>query len=108
MAGDYVIALYRPRPGLAEDLSTALAGHVVLLRELGFATDAPSVRVRSQRDGTWLEAFQWTEGGAVASAEHPDVQTARAELARCAVFVRLADLAEAERLFPTFSAPAAG
>ena len=102
MAGDYVIALYRPREGMAEELEAALRAHVPLLRSEGLATDAPRVLLRSRRDGTWLELFQWTEDGAVRADDSSAVEALRERLGRAARFVRLADLAEAQRLFPTF------
>jgi hypothetical protein len=97
------IAIYRPRAGREDGLRALLRTHVDQLRALGLATDAPTLLLRSPRDGTYLEIFDWVSEEAVEAAHtHPGVQPIWAAFEEVCEFLRPCDLAEAEAIFPHF------
>lgn len=67
-----VFALYKPHDGKDADVRRILVDHVPTLRRLELATDRPSILVKS-RNGTYIEVFEWSSGGAAGLAhEHPN------------------------------------
>lgn len=97
------IAIYRPKPGREADLRALLKTHVDQLRALGLATDAPTLTLRSPKDGTYLEIFDWVSPEAVEAAHtHPGVQPIWDAFGEVCDFGRPCDLAEAEAIFPHF------
>ena len=58
MSAEIVMAVYRPKPGKADEMAALIERHTPLLRAEGPATERAPVVVRSQ-DGTFLEIFEW-------------------------------------------------
>ena len=104
MASELCIALYRPKPGKADELAVLIAGHVPLLRSAGLATDREAVLMRSPKDGTFLEVFEWVASD---SADHAHtnekVGPLWSQMGEIAEFVTLADLPESTGPFPHFT-----
>lgn len=99
--GDIVIVAYRPKGGSGQALRSLLQDHVPTLRRLGLATDRPSVLMRAS-DGTFVEVFEWVDGGMEKAHGHPDVQGMWAEYARLCDYVPLRQLEETSSLFAAF------
>lgn len=100
--GVHVIGIFRPKPGKEEALATEIALHLPLLRQLGLATDAPSLVLRAS-DGCMLEHFEWVDQAAIDSAHsHPDVLAMWERYSACCEYVTLADLPNASSMFPEF------
>jgi hypothetical protein len=74
MADETVICTYRVRPDAEEHFVELLSRHWRTLHDLGFVTDDRSLVFRSLEGGlTYVEIFQWVEGGFAQAHEHPDV-----------------------------------
>jgi len=103
-----VIACYRPRPGHEAALRELVFAHVPLLQRLGLATDRAPWPMQAA-DGTVVEVFEWASAAAIASAHrHPEVLAMWAAFDAACTHAKLADLAEAGRLFPDFTPLEAG
>jgi hypothetical protein len=100
--GDVVIVAYRPKPGQAQALAALLEDHVPHLRRLGLATDRPSTLVRAAC-GTFVEVFEWREGGVEAAHAHPEVLAMWGDYAAVCDCVPLRELAETGEMFATFT-----
>lgn len=99
--GVMVIAAYRPRPGHEAELLAMAKTHVPTLRQLGLATDRPTLAMRA-KDGTIVEVFEGRDGGVEAAHEHPDVQAMWEKYAAICDYMPLAEVAEARDLFAMF------
>ena len=102
-AGNVVMAMYRPKPGMDDALRGIISRHVPRLRELGLATSRPAVLLQAA-DGTYVEIFEWQPGAAQNAHGNPGVLEIWGAMEKVADFVRLADLAESQRPFPHFRA----
>lgn len=104
MARELVIALYRPKRGKAKALEALLAKHVRTLRKLGLATKRPAVLMRS-KDGTYLEVFEWKDGGKSAHRAHSDpaVRAIWDAMEPVCDWVPLGSVPEARDRFPHFT-----
>jgi hypothetical protein len=104
MGAQIVTAMYRPKPGKAEELEALVRRHQPALRAAGLVTERPTILMRSAADGTFVEIFEWASGEAARSA-HEDEAVGALWTAMEAVadFVTLADLPEATRRFPHFT-----
>ena len=100
--GVHVIAVYQPRPGGSAALEAETVADVPMLRDLGLATERPSLVLRAP-GGTIIEHFEWASREAIDRAhEHPAVLEMWARYADCCEFATLADLANAEAMFAEF------
>ncbi len=100
--GEVVIAAYRPLPGCAADLAELTRGHVPFLRSLGLVTDRPHLILRA-KDGTFLEVFEWRDGGIADAHAHPEIHRLWEKYAAVCTYVPLREVVEAADLFATFS-----
>jgi hypothetical protein len=97
------IALYRPRAGREEDVRRCLREHVETLQRQGLVSERPALFLRSFRDGTYIEIFEWVSSEAIEQAHtDPVVRATWHRLAECAEYTNLASLQEAGELFPHF------
>jgi len=103
MSGWVVIAAYRPKPGHEERVRELVRSHTPRLREAGLVTDREPI-IAVAKDGTFVECFEWVEGGVERAHVHPDVLTMWAEFGEVCDYVSLRDLAESAELFAGFSA----
>ena len=98
-----VIACYRPRPGQEAVLADLVRGHVPALRALGLATDRAPYAMRAA-DGTLVEVFEWASAAAIEAAHtHPEVQKMWDAFGAACESVKLAQLAETQKLFAEFT-----
>ncbi len=98
-----VIALYKPKPGREEALLKLVRTHVPRLRELGLATQMEPVLLRSTKDGTLLEIFDWVDKAAVEAAHsNPEVGAMWTLFGNLCDFTSLGDLEESKVPFPHF------
>jgi hypothetical protein len=75
MAGETVICTFRVRADGEQEFRELLERHWPTLRALELVTDQPTQCYRSlDGDGpTYVEIFDWAEGGMQRAHEHPDV-----------------------------------
>lgn len=99
--GDMVIAAYRPKPGRETELLNLTRSHVPRLRELGLATDRPTLAMRA-KDGTIVEVFEWKDGAIAEAHEHPDVQAMWGQYAGACDYIPLEQLPETSEMFAEF------
>jgi hypothetical protein len=103
MSSELVIAIYRAKPGKEEELAAIIEGHVPMLREQGLITGREPILMRSMKDGTFLEIFEWNSSGAARQAhENPAVGKTWAAMMSICDMLTLADLEEATQRFPHF------
>lgn len=101
--GVMVIALFRPKPGMAAALDACVADHLPILRAQGLATARPSLVLRAA-EGSILEIFEWMSQAAIDSAHtNPAVLALWERYAACCDYITLGDLTEAGSLFPSFA-----
>jgi hypothetical protein len=98
---DIVIAAYRPKPGQDLALRELLRDHVPFLRREGLVTDRLPILGRA-KDGTYVEVFEWEDGGIARAHENPAVLALWQRWAEACDHVALKDLAEAQGLFAGF------
>ncbi|MGH6987422.1 MAG: hypothetical protein ACRED9_11365 [Caulobacteraceae bacterium] len=99
---EMVIGVYRPKAGCEAQLLELTREHVPFLRRLGLASGRPALAMRA-KDGTILEVFEWKEGGVEKAHAHPEVQALWEKYAAVCDYGKLADLAEAQSQFPSFT-----
>jgi hypothetical protein len=100
---EIVFALYRPKPGRADDLLAIVKEHVPALRRLGLVTVRVPIVARSRKDGTIIEVFEWASPQAIERAHRdPVVQKHWARFAECAAYPAFGQLAEAGEVFAGF------
>jgi hypothetical protein len=98
-----VIAIYKPKPGSEAPLMNLVRTHVPRLRELGLATEMQPILLRSPKDGTLLEIFDWRDKAAVEAAHsHPEVLAMWTLFGNLCDFISLGDLEESSVPFPHF------
>jgi quinol monooxygenase YgiN len=95
---EIVIAAYRPKPGQEDALRDLLRDHVPFLRREGLVTDRVPILGRA-KDGTYVEVFEWADGGIARAHENPAVLALWHRWAEACEYVALKDLAEAQSLF---------
>jgi hypothetical protein len=99
--GDVVIAVYRPKPGRADDLIELVKDHVPFLRRLGLATERPAIAMRG-RDSVVIEVFEWKAGAIATAHQNAEVQALWAKYAAICDYTPLSELAEAKDMFAHF------
>jgi hypothetical protein len=103
MTGEIVIAVYRAREGREAELEGLLARHLPTLRARGLVTERPGLLMRSRRDGTYLEVFEWKDGRAAHAAHgDPVVGPLWEAMGKVCDFLPLAELRESTQPFPHF------
>ncbi len=102
--GRIVIAVFKPKPGMEEDLKSVIASRLPLLRRLGMATDRVNITMRTA-NGTILDVSEWTDDDAIARAhETPEVLDLWKRFEECSEYVKLESLDEIRQEFATFEA----
>jgi hypothetical protein len=105
MSTEIVTAVYRAKAGKDAELAALIERHVPVLRAEGLATERDVVVMRSPKDGTFIEVFEWASKDAASSAhENAAVGEIWGAMADVAEFLTLADLPEATDRFPHFTA----
>lgn len=100
--GRFVIAAYRVKKGMEQDLLAVLRDHLTVLRCEGFVTDRPACVMRGQ-NGVYLEVFEWKSEEAIAAAHESEAVGALwARFERACEYRRLGHLPESHQLFAEF------
>lgn len=102
MAGEIVMALYRPHEGKTAELRALIAGHLPALKAEGLVTDRPALLLQAA-DGTFIEIFEWRSAEAASRAHGaPRIAAIWEAVGKIADFVPLNALPEAAKLFSHF------
>lgn len=98
----FVIAAFRPKPGMAEALLAVVQKHWSVLQAQGLVTARPRYAMQAS-DGTIIEVFEWASAEAVALAhENEAVLAVWSAFEAVCEYVPLASLAEATQPFSEF------
>ena len=101
--GRFVIAAFKPKPGMQGSLAAAVEKHWRILRAENLVTDRPRYAMQSE-DGTLVEVFEWLSPEAIERAHHtPAVLALWAEFESACEYVPLSALAEAQHPFSEFA-----
>lgn len=102
--GRIVIAAFKPKPGMEEQLKQVIADRLPLLRRLGLATDRVNITMRSA-NGTILDVSEWVDDAAIERAhETPEVLQMWQRFEACCEYAKLESLEESAHDFATFEA----
>ncbi|MCA0242568.1 MAG: hypothetical protein LCI02_17095 [Proteobacteria bacterium] len=102
--GRFVIAGYRPKPGMAAALELLALRHWEVLHREALVTDRPAHLMRAS-DGTVVEVFEWLSTHSIARAHNSAaVQALWAEFAAVCEHVPLSQLPGADVPFAEFDA----
>lgn len=100
----FVIAAFRPKAGMQQQLLAVAAKHWDVLRAWNLVTDRPRYAMQAA-DGTVLEVFEWSSAEAIEQAHHsPAVLALWKEFEAVCDYVPLAALAESQQPFSEFEA----
>ena len=100
--GRFVIAAFKPKPGMAQQLDAVVEKHWSVLRAENLVTDTPRQVMRAV-DGTLIEVFEWLSPEAIERAHGSSVVHALwAEFAEVCEYIPLSNLAESRSLFAEF------
>lgn len=98
----FVIAAFRPKPGMADALLTVVEKHWHILESQGLVSSRPRYAMQAS-DGTIVEVFEWASAEAISRAhENQAVLALWAEFESACEYVPLASLAEATHPFSEF------
>lgn len=101
--GRFVIAAFKPKQGMQEQLAAVVEKHWRILRAEGLVTERPRYAMQAA-DGTVIEVFEWLSAEAIERAhETPAVLALWAEFEAACEYVPLASLGEAQHPFSEFS-----
>jgi len=103
MPSEVVLAVYRPKPGKEDALKAQVAAHWPALKQSGLVTDREPILLQS-KDGSWIEIFEWKDGGASAAAahEHPIIGPLWNAMMENCDFIPPSALPECAQPFPHF------
>jgi hypothetical protein len=100
--GRFVIAAFKPKPGMQVQLAAAVEKHWRVLRAENLVTDRPRYAMQAQ-DGTIVEVFEWLSAEAIERAHRtPAVLALWAEFEPACEYVPLSSLGEAQHPFSEF------
>lgn len=96
------IACFRPRPRKAKELLKVVKDHLPVLRKQKLVTARKAIQARA-KDGSIIEIFEWKSQKAIDDAHRdPEVLKLWARYAACSEWIKIGDIAEADRMFPGF------
>lgn len=100
--GRFVIAAFKPKPGMAQALRVVVEKHWRVLDGERLVSDRPR-QVMQAADGTIVEVFEWRSEETIDTAHrNPAVLALWEEFEASCVYVPLASLAEAQHPFSAF------
>ena len=100
--GRFVIAAYKPKPGMDDKLLAAVEKHWRVLASENLVSARPPYVMRAM-DGTVIEVFEWLSSEAIERAhKNPAVHALWAEFGAACDYVALNGLAEAREMFAEF------
>jgi quinol monooxygenase YgiN len=96
------MALYRPKPGKADELKEVLKLHIPILREEELITSRELLTLQAE-DGTIIEIAEWQSTEAIKKAhQSANVMAVWDKIGSLAELTSLSTLAEANERFPNF------
>lgn len=102
--GRFVIAAFRPKPGMEQQLRSVVERHWRILDEQGLVTQRPR-HVMQAADGTVIEVFEWRSAQAVDDAHrNVAVRALWADFDAVCEYVPIATLPESQHPFSEFAA----
>jgi hypothetical protein len=100
--GRFVIAAFKPKPGMESQLLAVVDRHWRVLAAEGLVTERPRYAMQAA-DGTVLEVFEWRSPEAIDAAHrNPAVLALWAEFEAACEYVPLAALPESQHPFSEF------
>lgn len=100
--GQFVIAAFKPKTGMQQQLAAAIEKHWRVLRAENLVTDRPRYAMEA-KDGTIIEVFEWRSSEAIEQAHHnPAVLALWAKFEPACEYVPLAGLPESQHPFSEF------
>jgi hypothetical protein len=100
--GRFVIAAFKPKPGMHARLDAVVDKHWRILRDEKLVTERPRHAMRAG-DGTVIEVFEWASAEAIERAHlTPAVLALWAEFEAACDYVPLSSLGEAQHPFSEF------
>ena len=101
--GRFVIAAFKPKPGMQQQLAHAVEKHWRVLRAENLVTDRPRYAMQAA-DGTIIEVFEWRSSEAIEEAHHnPAVLALWAEFEPACEYIPLSGLPESQHPFSEFN-----
>jgi quinol monooxygenase YgiN len=102
--GRFVIAAFKPKPGMQDQLLAVVARNWRVLRAERLVSDKPSHVMRAT-DGTIVEVVEWVSAEAVERAQgNAAVQALWDEFSAACEYIPVASLAESQHMFSEFEA----
>jgi quinol monooxygenase YgiN len=99
MAGQIVVAVYKPRPGKESALAALVRDHVPRLRAVGLVTERAPIAALAA-DGSIVEIFEWTSAQAIETAHtNPVVQQMWTEFEACCWYETPSNVPDLQRMF---------
>lgn len=100
--GRFVIAVFKPKAGMQQQLLAVVEKHWRVLQQQGLVTDRPRYAMRGD-DGTVIEVFEWRSPEAIEQAHgNPAVLALWEEFEVACEYVPLAALPESQHPFSEF------
>ena len=100
--GRFVIAVFKPKPGMDRQLATVVEKHWRVLRSEGLVTDRPRYAMQAA-DGCVIEVFEWRSAEAIEQAhQNAAVHALWDEFGAACDYLPLAGLAGAQHPFSEF------
>ncbi len=100
--GQFVIAAFRPKPGMADALLAVVQKHWSVLQAQRLVSSRPRYAMQAS-DGTIIEVFEWSSVEAISQAHDNEAVLALwSEFEAVCEYVPLASLAEAAHPFSEF------
>ena len=100
--GRFVIAVFKPKPGMQSQLAAVVEKHWRVLRAEKLVTDRPRYAMQAD-DGCVIEVFEWLSAQAIEQAhQNAAVHALWDEFGAACEYVPLASLAEAQHPFAEF------
>ena len=99
----FVIAAFKPKPGMQKQLAAVVEKHWRVLQSQNFVTDRPRYAMEAG-DGTIIEVFEWRSAETIEQAHHnPAVLALWAEFEAACEYVPLSSLPESQHPFSEFT-----
>jgi len=100
--GRFVIAAFKPKPGMQRQLATAVEKHWRVLQSQSLVTERPRHAMEAE-DGTIIEVFEWRSTETIEQAHNnPAVLALWAEFEVACEYVPLSSLPESQHPFSEF------
>ena len=101
--GRFVIAAFKPKPGMQKQLAAVVEKHWRVLQSQNLVTDRSRYAMEAG-DGTIIEVFEWRSAETIEQAHHnPAVLELWAEFEAACEYVPLSSLPESQHPFSEFN-----